>query len=101
MGGSSYIIEFTKPAYRHLEAFRRFDRNRILDSIKEQLIHKPEEETRNKKLLRQNQLADWELRIHPYRVFYDVDRTNEVVRILAVGKKERDKLIIGGEVVTI
>jgi len=25
-----FTIKFTKSAYRHLEAFRRFDRNRIL-----------------------------------------------------------------------
>jgi hypothetical protein len=39
MKGSSFTIEFTKSAYRHLETFRRFDRNRILDSIKEQLTY--------------------------------------------------------------
>ncbi len=101
INGTSFTVKFTKPAYRHLKAFRRYDRNRILDGIKEQLIHKPQEETRNKKLLRQNPLADWELRIQPYRVFYDVDETQRVVRILAVGIKERNKLIIGGEEVTL
>ncbi|MCK4388736.1 MAG: type II toxin-antitoxin system RelE/ParE family toxin [Desulfobacterales bacterium] len=93
----SFTIKFTKPAYRHLEAFRRFDRNRILDEIKEQLTHNPDEETRNKKLLRDNPLADWELRIHPFRVFYDIDQVSQRVRILAVGVKKREKLFIGGE----
>jgi len=97
MRGSSFTIEFTKPAYRHLGVFRRFDRNRILDSVKEQLTYKPQEETRNKKCLRPNPLADWELRIAPYRVFYDVDETTQVVRIIAIAIKERDKLIIEGE----
>ncbi len=93
----SFTIEFTKPAYRHLEAFKRFDRNRILDSIKEQLTHTPQEETRNKKFLRQNPLADWELRVDQYRIFYDVDETEHVVRIFAIGRKERNKLLIEGE----
>jgi mRNA-degrading endonuclease RelE of RelBE toxin-antitoxin system len=42
-------------------------------------------------------LADWELRIGRYRVFYDVDVANRVVRILAVGVKERNRLLIGGQ----
>jgi len=95
--GGPYEIEFTKGAYQHLERLRRFDRNIILDSIKGELAQKPQEETRNKKLLRQNPLADWELRIRQYRIFYDIDENQGVVRILAIGLKERDKVIIGGE----
>jgi len=94
---NSFRIEFKKPAYLHLEAFRRFDRNRILDEIKEQLTYNPDEETRNKKILRENPIADWELRIHPFRVFYETDPTSRRVRILAIGIKELDKLFIGGE----
>jgi mRNA-degrading endonuclease RelE of RelBE toxin-antitoxin system len=93
----SFTIKFTKPAYRHLEAFRRFDRNKILDEIKAQLTHNPDEETRNKKLLRDNPLADWEFRIQPFRVFYDIDQVSQSVRILAVGIKKREKLFVGGE----
>ncbi len=93
----SYAIKFSKPAYQHIDAFRRFDRNRILDNIKKQLIYKPNEETRNKKLLRENPLADWELRVDPYRVFYDIDETKRIVRILAIGIKDREKIIIDGE----
>ena len=97
MGTELYEIKFSKPAYGHLDAFRRFDRNRILDSIKDQLTYLPQEKTRNKKLLRENPLADWELRIDPYRVFYDIDENKRIVRILAIGIKEREKIIIGGE----
>lgn len=97
----SYEIKFSKPAYRHLETFRRFDRNRILDNIKKQLIYRPNEETRNKKLLRKNPMADWELRVDPYRVFYDIDETKSIVRILAIGIKDREKIIIDGEEIII
>lgn len=97
MKRSLFTIEFTKSAYRHLEVFKRFDRNKILDSIKEQLTYAPEEETRNKKFLRPNPLADWELRIGSYRVFYDIDETDKIVRILAVGRKEHNTLTIEGE----
>lgn len=67
--GNAFTIDLTKTACRHLETFRRFDRNRILDAIKEQLTVRPAEETRNKKVLRDNPVADWELRIQPFRVF--------------------------------
>jgi mRNA-degrading endonuclease RelE of RelBE toxin-antitoxin system len=96
-----FAIEFTKAAYRHLQAFKRFDRNRILDGIKAQFPHQPDLETRNKKLLRQNPLADWELRIDTYRVFYDIDETQKVVRIIAIGIKEHNKVIIDGEEITL
>jgi mRNA-degrading endonuclease RelE of RelBE toxin-antitoxin system len=96
-----YEIEFSQPAYDHLQAVRRFDRNAILDAMKEQLIRTPDEETQNRKLLRANPLADWELRIGKYRVFYDVDASNQRVRILAVGVKDRNKLTIGGREVVL
>ena len=34
-----YEIEFTQQAYGHLQAIRRFDRNAILDAVKEQLTY--------------------------------------------------------------
>jgi mRNA-degrading endonuclease RelE of RelBE toxin-antitoxin system len=84
-----------------MEAFRRYDRNRILDAIRRQLRLRPDEETRNKKLLRDNPMADWELRVQPFRVFYEVDRERRVVRVLRVGVKVRDRLIVGGEEIKI
>ncbi|HEC61110.1 MAG TPA: addiction module toxin RelE [bacterium] len=68
-----FIVILTKPAYHHLESFRRYDRSKIPDGIREQLTHRPNEETLNKKMLWGNPLSDWELRIHPFRVFYEVD----------------------------
>jgi mRNA-degrading endonuclease RelE of RelBE toxin-antitoxin system len=97
----SYEILFTRTAYSHLEALRRYDRNTILDAIREQLPHRPEEETRNRKQLRENPLADWELRVGPHRVFYEVDTDNRKVRIIAIGLKDGGKLIIGGQEVAL
>ena len=96
-----FEVEVTRTAYGHLEARRRYDRNAILDAIKQQLTHTPATETPNRKLLRENPLADWELRVGRFRVFYDVDAISRLVRILAVGIKEGNKLMIGGEEVTL
>jgi hypothetical protein len=44
--------------------------------------------------------AEWELRLGPrnrFRVFYEVDREQGQVRVLAIGVKERNRLFIGGE----
>jgi hypothetical protein len=44
--------------------------------------------------------ASWELRCgrkNRFRVFYDVDLEAESVEVLAIGVKDRSKLVIGGE----
>lgn len=70
----------------------------VLSTVDAQLAHEPRVETRNRKLLRPNPLAPWELRIGDLRVFYDVDEEPEaVVQIRAIGIKEHDVLRIGGE----
>jgi hypothetical protein len=44
--------------------------------------------------------ASWELRCGPdnrFRVFYEVDAAAREVQILAIGVKERNRLLIAGE----
>ena len=65
----------------------------------DQLTHQPTVETRNRKPMRPNPLAPWELRIGELRVYYDVAAEPEqVVYIRAVGVKERNRIRIAGEV---
>jgi len=74
------------------------ERSRILDAIARQLAHQPLGETRNRKPLRPNPLAPWELRVGRLRVFYEVTSDEPaLVRVLAVGKKEGSVLRIGGK----
>jgi mRNA-degrading endonuclease RelE of RelBE toxin-antitoxin system len=47
--------------------------------------------------LREHSGADWELRVGAYRVFYEVDTKNRTVRVVAIGFKDRNKLIVGGQ----
>ena len=51
---------------------------------------------RKKKLLQPNPVSPWELRIDRFRVFYSVGENNEV-KIVAVGHKEHNLLIIRGK----
>ena len=57
--------------------------------MERQLTHEPAKETRQQKKLRLNRLAQWELRIDAFRVFYDVATDSEVVRVVAVGGESR------------
>ena len=98
---SSFTIDITRTAYGHLSAFRRYDRNKILDGIRDQLTHQPDEEARNRKKLRDNPISDWELRIDPFRVFYEVDDEKRLVTVVGVGMKKRDKLLLDGEEIEI
>lgn len=69
-----------------------------MDTVDEQLLHQPTIETRQRKPMRPNPVAPWELRVGDLRVYYDVEETPEpVVFIRAVGLKERNRVWIGRE----
>lgn len=90
-------IEFTPEALEDLRVLRAYDQRRVIESVEEQLQHQPVQETRNRKRLRPNELAEWELRVRTFRVFYDVDEENALVKIEAVGYKQGNILFIHGE----
>jgi len=92
-----YAIEFAASVEEHLTHLTASERVRTLHAIQTRLRHEPLASSRNRKPLRPNSLAPWQLRIGPLRVFYEIDRTDRaVVRILAVGKKTNNVLRIGG-----
>jgi len=92
-----FKIEFTSGADRHLDAFEKGDQKSIVDTIVEHLSYEPAVPTRNRKQLRPNDLAEWEFRLDRFRIFYDIDGKSQIVTIVAIGLKERDRLIIGGK----
>ena len=93
-----YRIDFAESVEEHLRFLTAADRTKVFDMIEKQLIYEPLVETRNRKLMRPNPLAPWELRIGDLRVFYDVGADEaDTVRILAVGEKRGNKLFIAGK----
>ena len=90
----SYEVRFSRDAERQLGELDARDRNIILVTIEEQLTHQAEVPTRHRKLLRENPLADWELRVGEYRVFYDIEDDPNVVTILAISVKAHSTLRI-------
>jgi mRNA-degrading endonuclease RelE of RelBE toxin-antitoxin system len=95
----SYSIVFSPRARENLEALRKHEQQLIMDALEEQLVRQPEVPTKKRKHLRENPLAPWELRLGDLRVFYDVHSDNEQVLIVAVGRKQHNQLLIGGEVI--
>lgn len=98
MAPVAYEIEFAQSVEEHLEFVTVAERSRVLDAIERRLKDSPLVETRNRKPLRPNPVAPWELRVGALRVFYEVAPDEpDVVRILAVGKKVRNVLRIAGQ----
>ena len=70
----------------------------VFDAVDDQLAHEPAVETRNRKPMRPNLLAPWELRIAELRVYYEIaEDPEQVVTIVAVGVKDRNRVLIGGK----
>jgi mRNA-degrading endonuclease RelE of RelBE toxin-antitoxin system len=97
-GALQYRIVYSPACEEHLLNLSKRDRMIVLSAVELQLGHQPDLETRNRKLLRSNPIAPWELRIGDLRVFYDIEEEPEaVVHVRAVGIKEHGTLKIGGE----
>jgi len=93
-----YRIEYADNAIQHLSLLMARQRSVVLDVVALKLTHQPTVATRNRKRLRDNTLAPWELRIGDIRVYFDSEEFPEaVVTIRAVGVKVRDRVLIGGE----
>jgi hypothetical protein len=97
-----FSLIYAPIALLHLEAIdAKFD-SLIRERIEQQLMYHPDERTRNRKPLRTPAAfqAEWELRFGPnnrFRAFYQIDHENREVRIVAVGVKDRNRLIVGGK----
>ena len=91
----TYTIQFAESVKEQVRSLRPHQRVAVLEYMEKQLLHEPLTETRNRKPLRPNPLAPWELRVGSLRVFYEVDPDEpDVVRVLAVGEKKGSKLVI-------
>jgi mRNA-degrading endonuclease RelE of RelBE toxin-antitoxin system len=93
----AYRIEFSPEAAEHISRLKANQRTRLLETIERQLTHQPMVETRHRKPLRPNPVAQYRLRIGELRVYYDVsDAPERVVIVKAVGLKVRDRVYVGG-----
>lgn len=98
----AYTILFAPEVIGHLDFIEVKHHGLLRRTINEQLTHTPNVETKNRKPLDKPAPFDawWELRCGPdnrFRVFYKLDSESLTVEILAVGIKDRTRLLIGGE----
>ena len=78
--------------------FEQIERlQKIIDAIDAQLIYEPALETRNRKRMRPNPYAEWELRSGDFRVLYNVDDQVHIVEIERVGEKRGDAFYFRGQ----
>jgi len=97
-----FTLTFAPEVVDHLDAIESKHHGLLRRTINEQLTSTPTTETRNRKPLDQPAPFDagWELRCGPdnrFRVFYEVDVEARTVNVLAIGAKDRSRLLFGGE----
>jgi mRNA-degrading endonuclease RelE of RelBE toxin-antitoxin system len=98
----AYRIRFTESADNHFAQLSARQQAIVIDAVKVQLKNEPLRETRNRRQLRPNPLAPWELRVGFRRVFYEVDALeSDLVNILAIGVKKGNRLIVSGKEIQI
>jgi hypothetical protein len=97
-----YGISYDRATKEHLRAIESKYHPLIRAAIEGQLQAEPAKATRNRKPLRQPAPfeATWELRFGPdnrFRVLYGVDEDDREVQIQAIGVKEGNRLLVGGQ----
>lgn len=95
-----YRIEYSPETEEHFRYLSKRQQVTVLDAVERHLQSQPHVETRNRKPMRPNPIAPWELRIGNLRVYYDIeDKPERVVYVRAIGIKDRNNVKIGEEVI--
>jgi mRNA-degrading endonuclease RelE of RelBE toxin-antitoxin system len=98
----AYRIRLAESAEEHFGPLTARQQAILLNALRVQLQYEPLRETRNRKQLRPNPLAPWELRVGTLRVFYEVDAVEtDLVNVLAIGIKRGNRLFIAGKEIQI
>jgi mRNA-degrading endonuclease RelE of RelBE toxin-antitoxin system len=102
----AFEILYAPIVRQHLSTIEHKYYSLIREAIEEQLSYEPDRDTRNRKPLKQpvQNGAQWELRCGPnnrFRIFYTSDRERREVVILAIGEKQGNRLMLGGEEVVL
>jgi mRNA-degrading endonuclease RelE of RelBE toxin-antitoxin system len=95
-----FEVRFVQSADQDLEFYSAREQRIILDAIADFLEADADVEGKRRKQLRPNPVAPWELRIGDYRVFYEI-RDTGLVRVLAIGHKVHNELVVRGQRVEI
>ncbi|MGD0613340.1 MAG: type II toxin-antitoxin system RelE/ParE family toxin [Anaerolineales bacterium] len=100
---SAFAIIYSPEVADHIDAIERKHHRLIEKTIDEQLSHRPNRQTHNRKPLEELPGpfgSTWELRFGPpnqFRVFYEIVEDERTVWVLAIGVKDGSRLFIAGE----
>ncbi|MBI3973907.1 MAG: type II toxin-antitoxin system RelE/ParE family toxin [Chloroflexi bacterium] len=95
---SAYRIEYAPDALMDLDYHRGSGAARVRAEVRARLEQVPLRDTTNNGPMRSNVLGvTRRLRVQPFRVYYEVKEDRRLVRILAVCKKEREKVYRRGK----
>ena len=97
-----FTIVYAPITKDHLRAIEAKYYSLIRETVDRQLAFEPTAETRSRKPLKRPVvfMATWEIRFGPqnrFRVYYDVDLAQQIVSILAIGCKQGNRVVVGGE----
>lgn len=95
-----YRITFVPSANNDLDFFRAHEKKIIFDGILRFLEKDANIVSKRRKFLRPNPIGPWELRIGDFRIFYEISE-KDLVKILAIGYKKHNDLLIRGKKVEI
>jgi mRNA-degrading endonuclease RelE of RelBE toxin-antitoxin system len=95
-----FRVTLTSGADEDLAYYRTREQRLIVDAAKRFLTHDADRESKRRKKLRPNPLAPWELCVDRFRVFYEVVDA-ATVKVVAIGHKEHNDLLIRGKVVSL
>ena len=84
----AYEIILSPEALDHLAAFPARQRRILFDAIETQLAREPTRITQQRKRMRPNPLASWELRVGQFRVYYQVEMRPADQDVVYVQKRE-------------
>ncbi len=90
---AGYRIDYTRQAVAQLRWLRQHDRaayGRVADAIEARLRHEPTQADTHRFPTREGGEAAWELRVQPYRVYYDPDEAGRTVTVVGVARKPRE-----------
>ena len=91
-----YQVWLTESAKEDIQYFRPSEQRMIVAGTIAHLSANAAVDSRNNKPLRPNLIAPRELRLDAFRVFYTIV-DNRLVKVVAVGRKVQNKLLIRGE----
>ena len=94
---TDWSVELVESAVDDFRALGRVEGRALLEAAISALSKDPLGETRNMKTLRQNPVAQRELRLlGKYRVLFNVERAPRLVTIVLAGEKRGNQLMVRG-----